>query len=72
MRRQLKDKEEENARIRGDQESLEIQLERMDDKYEQQQTDFDTLRQVKEDQSTTIDETATLIRELSNGIRIYN
>jgi len=40
----------------------------MDDKYEQLKTDFETLRQVKDDQSNTIDETATLIRELRDKL----
>lgn len=47
---------------------MESHLEDMDDKYEQIKSDYENLRQVKEDQSNTIDETATLIRELRDKL----
>lgn len=68
MRKQLKEQQEENIRLKQDRESLEGHLEEMDEKNEQLKSDLDTLKSSKDAQSLTIDETASLIRELRDKL----
>ena len=55
-------------RLLADREVLENQVEDTHDKFEQLQVDFENIRQIKEDQSQTVEETATLIRELRDKL----
>ena len=68
MRKQLKEQQEENIRLKQDRESLEGHLEEMDEKNEQLKSDLDALKSSKDAQSLTIDETASLIRELRDKL----
>ena len=68
MRKKLKDKEVECGKLKEEIESLDQHLEAKDDKISRLKEEKEYLEQSRNEQGNTIDETATLIRELRDKL----
>ena len=68
MRKKLKDKEIECGKLKEEIESLDQHLEAKDDKISRLKEEKEYLEQSRNEQGNTIDETATLIRELRDKL----
>ncbi|CAG5097554.1 Oidioi.mRNA.OKI2018_I69.XSR.g15126.t2.cds [Oikopleura dioica] len=68
MRKQLQLKDQEVAKLKNEKEVLESDLDNIEEKYELLEERYENTRKAKNDQGTTIEETASLIRELRDKL----
>ena len=68
MRKQLQLKDQEVAKLKNEKDVLESDLDSIEEKYELLEERYENTRKAKNDQGTTIEETASLIRELRDKL----